>query len=323
MEEKMAKEQSIIEKTVGFDDIEADEARLEARRLQLYSKHALKVALPIDRIYVNHSRFAEGLDQFDRVFQLAPEVTMPHGLRLIGPTGSGKSTLFRYFRDSLPRSTLFSPGFGAVGIRVGDRPTAGQIVGALLRAYKYPFRSGSNGTVYARNYLVQDLIREKGTRLIYIDEADRLLNQRLRVAPDSEPSATLYLRDLMDDCRVGVVLGGTAALDRLDAVDSHLGDRISARHRLEYFAANKDWMGFLKAFKNQCQTFGLDLLEDPKEGARLHLATGGSPRRLKRLVTEGALIAANAGLTYLDVPSLAKGFLFVQGLDGAAPNPYV
>lgn len=318
----MENEQSNIEKTVSFDDIEADEAQLETRRLQLYSQHALKVALPIDRICVNHSRFSGGLAQFDRVFQLAPEVTMAHGFRLIGPTGSGKSTLFRYFRDSLPRSTLFSPGFGAVGIRVGDHPTAGQLVGALLRAYKYPFRSGSNGTVYARNYLIQDLIREKGTRLIFLDEAHRLLNQRLRFAADSEPSATLYLRDLMDDCKVGLVLAGTESLDRLDAVDSHLGDRISARHQLQFFAADTSWMGLLRAFKKQCQTFELGLLDDPKEGARLHVATGGSPRRLKRLLTEGALVAANAGLSSLDVPSLAKGFLSVQGIDGVSPNPY-
>lgn len=319
----MEKEQPNIEKTVSFDDIETDEAQLEARRLQLYSKHALKVALPIDRICVNHSRFSTGLALFDRVFQLAPEVTMAHGIRLIGPTGSGKSTLFRYFRDSLPRSNLFSPGFGAVGIRVGDHPTAGQIVGALLRAYKYPFRSGSNGTVYARSYLVQDLIREKGTRLIFIDEAHRLLHQRLRAGADAEPSATQYLRDLMEDCRIGLALAGTDALDRLDVVDAHLGDRISACHRLQYFAADKDWMGLLKAFKKQCQTFDLSLLDDPKEGARSHLATGGNPRRLKRLLTEGALVAADAGLSYLDVPSLATAFSLVQGLDGAAPNPYV
>lgn len=318
----MDNEQPPIEKTVSFDEIEAEEAQLVTRRLQLYSKHALQVALPIDRIYVNHLRFSDGLALLDRVFQVAPEVTMAHGVRLIGPTGSGKSALFRWFRDSLPRSTLFSPGFGAVGIRVGDRPAAGQIVGALLRAYKYPFRSGSNGTVYARSYLVHDLIREKGTRLIFIDEAHRLLNQRLRFGADSEPSATLFLRDLMDDCKVGLALAGTDALDRLDSVDSHLGDRISARHQLRYFAADKEWMGLLRAFRKQCQTFDLSLLEDPKEGARLHVATGGSPRRLKRLLTEGALVAANAGLPNLDVASLAKGFTSVQGSGGASPNPY-
>jgi predicted ATPase len=122
-----------FEQTATFDEIEADEAQLNARRLQLYSKHALKVGLPVDRIYINHPRFDTGLKTLDRVFQIAPEVTMPHGVRLIGPTGSGKSALFRYFRDSLPRSSLFTEGLGAVGIRFG-RQTHGWPAGSCAAA---------------------------------------------------------------------------------------------------------------------------------------------------------------------------------------------
>ena len=312
-----------LEQTVGFDEIESDEVKLIARRLHLYSKYALKLALPIDRIFVNHSLFTGGLQMLDRIFQLAPEVTMPHGSTLIGPTGSGKSALFRYFQNSLPRSSLFSPGFGAIGIRAGVSPTTGALVNALLRVYKYPFRNASSSTIYSRVDIVFDLIREKGTRLVFVDEAHRILNQKRRVSGDDrEPPATGFLRDLMDDGRTGLVLAGTDQLDRLDKVDSHLADRLGGRQQLKYFEGDKEWMGVLRAFKKQSVLFDLSLLEDAREAKRLHTATGGSLRRLKRLLTESVLIGADAGKSVLDVECLTKGLSAIWGDDSFEINPY-
>ena len=312
-----------FEQTATFDEIEADEAQLNARRLQLYSKHALKVGLPVDRIYINHPRFDTGLKTLDRVFQIAPEVTMPHGVRLIGPTGSGKSALFRYFRDSLPRSSLFTEGLGAIGIRFGPKPTAGQLVAALLRAYRYPFSYGSGKTVYAKCDIVYDLIREKGTRLLFVDEAHRLLNQvRRNERNGAEPDATNVLRDLIDECKIAVVLAGTDLLDGLDKVDTHLLDRVPVRHELRYFNPDSQWMGILRAFVKQCQTFDLAIISDTSEAKLLHMVTGGSLRRLKRLLTEAVLIAADAGKTALDRESIALAVALTNGYDSLLANPY-
>ena len=312
-----------IEKTVSFDEIEPDEVQLIARRQKLYSKNALRAALPIDGMYANHTRFAGGLHALDRLFQIAPEVTMSHGLKLIGPTGSGKSALFRYFRDSLPRSSLFTPGFGAVGIRAGPNSTAGQILSALLRVYKYPFRNGSSSTVYARMDIVLDLIREKRTRLLFVDEAHRLLKQK-KVVPgdDREPSATVLLRDLMDEGQIALVLAGTNVLDNLQDVDPHLSDRLSVRHELCYFQADKEWVGLMHAFVKQSTSFDIGIIANPSDAKLLHIATGGSLRRFKRLLTESVLIAAHSGLTVLDSASIAKGLLAVQGHDSRECSPY-
>lgn len=312
-----------IDESVDIDDLDADELNLAARRQRLYSRHALKTGLPLDQIMINHSRFAKAVTAFDRVFQIAPEVTMAHGIRLIGPTGSGKSSLFRYFRDSLPKSTLFTPGFGAIGIRVGSRPTAGQIVSRLLRAYKYPFSGGRASTIFGRSEIVQDLIREKGTRLIFIDEAHRLLHQVRRSDSDErEPTATAFLLDLMDESRVALALGGTDQLDRLGKVDSHLDDRLSVRQELRHFAPASEWLGLMKAFKENCTTFDLSLILDPAEAKALNTATRGSLRRLKRLLTEAVLIGADAGALRLERGHLAKAFTIVQGDDGVEETPY-
>jgi len=307
------------------DDLEAQEvAVIAARRLRQYSMQALRAALPIDQIYIQHDRFAAGLNAMDRLFQIAPDVRMPHGARLIGPTGSGKSALIRNFCERLPKSSLFAPGHGAIVVRSGARPTAGHLLAALLRAYRYPFASVSGRTLYIKRDNLFDLMKAKGTRIVFVDEADRLLTQvRRRGEAAEQPEATQLLRDMMDECNVALVLAGTTALDQLTSVDSHLADRVSVRHELRYFEANQQWLGLLRGFVKQCTTFDIAVITDLPEAKRLHVATEGSLRRLKRLITEAALVAAQDEKPSLDVQALAKAFVIVEGQHGLRTSPYV
>jgi len=307
-----------------LDDPDAQEtAATAARRLRLYSAKALRVALPIDEIYVDHPRFATGLEALDRLFQLAPDVRMPHGARIVGPTGSGKSAMIRNFCERLPKSTLFDPGYGAIVVRSGARPTAGHLLFALLRAFRYPFGAVTGRTLYIKRDNLFDLLRAKRTRIVIIDEADRLLMQvRRRTGSEEQPEATQLLRDMVDECNVGLVLAGTAALDQLATVDSHLADRVSVRHELRHFDLDRLWLGVLKGFAKQSSTFDISAITDLAEAKRLHAATDGSLRRLKRLITEGALIAAQEGKAALDEQALARAFVVVEGQHGLRTSPY-
>lgn len=307
----------------AFDELDHEEVELRARRLVMYSPEALKVGLVLDKIFVVHERFSGGLEQLDRLFQIAPEVSMAHGMSLIGPPGSGKTTLLKFFCDSLPKSTLFTKGHGAIGIRAGANPTSGQLITALLRAYRYPFTGVLNRTVYAKRDNVFDVIRAKGTRLVFVDEAHRLrLQWKRRNAEDELPEATEFLHDMMDECRVGLVLCGTADLDRLTEVDKHLCDRVTVRHELRHFTPDAHWHGILRAFVRECTWFDLSILQHADEAKLLHHATSGNLRALKRLLTEAVLVAAQAGKTLLDRDSLAQAFTLVQGRDSMKVSPY-
>lgn len=313
----------MFEETTDIDAPDHEEVQAAARRMQAYSAAALRAAAAVDKTFVKHGRFQLGVSALDRCFQLSREVDMPHGVRLIGPPGSGKTALFRFFRETLPRSSLFTPGFGAIGIRAGRRPTAGQLVGALLRAYRYPFKGGGGATVYARRDIAFDLVIEKGTRLVFVDEAHHLVQQMgKRDHRDEEPEPTDLLREMLDTTGTSLVLAGTDKLDALKDVDPALYDRVPGRLELAHFPFDDTWRGLIRAWIKGCTVFDLTPISNEEDFLLLHKATGGSMRRLKRLLTEGVLIAVDAGKRSLDRESLAKANLVIAGAHSLERNPY-
>lgn len=312
-----------FDSTPEYFDEEAVEKEIHQRRIQTYSTEALKAGIKVDGLFVLHDRFSSGLRALDRIFQLARDVKMPHGLRIVGPTGAGKTALLNYFSTSLPSSTLFVPGFACVNLRAGSRPTAGQFVAGLLRLYNYPIQTTSSA-VYLRKEHAFELIRAKGTRMVFVDEAQNLIHQtRRRGAHVNEPEATIFLRELMDQTNVGLVLGGTTDLDGLEDIDRHLSDRITGRIELRLFERDVQWAGLLHGFAKACDWFDLRLLQTSEQMKLLFLASGGSPRRVKRLLTEAVLIAAERKATAIETQDLKSAFVHCQGDHGATTNPWV
>jgi len=300
-----------------------EERQTITRRLFTYTPHALAAAIPVDRIMVSHPGFKEILSSCDRVFQLSREFSTQQGVVVSGPTGSGKTALIRYFRSSLPSSNLFEVGHGALAVRLSKRPTVGQLVGSLLRQIRYPFPNVNAHTLGVKRNVLIDALKQKGTRLLFVDEAHHLLLQtRMRIRTEDGNHVTDCLRELMDEVPLGLALFGGEDLADLTGVDLHLASRISARHLLQSFEAGSMWHGFVRAFARQSKGFNLDLLAEKAEAARVQKATGGNLRAFKRLVTEAVLIAADDGVTRIGIEHLRTAFDRVYGKHASLGNPY-
>ena len=309
--------------SLADDDRLEDDVEVQKRRIAVYSVEALRTAMAVDKIYVNHPSFAAAVAAMDRIFQLAPEMDMPQGMLLTGPTGSGKTTVFKYFASSLPPSSFFAPGFGALAIRCAKRPTTGFLIGALLRSYKYPFSTGTGKQLYARRQVVFDAVREKKTRLLFLDEAGGLLSPRDKLVVDNgETDVTDFLRELMDTCRVGVVLATKLGVGVLDTLDDALASRISVRQTIQTFKPNEEWQGMMNAMVKQCKTFDVGLISSPGMAKRINLATNGNLRGFKRLLAEAILIAYDAKKLTLNEAILAQAFLRVYGENAGRPNVF-
>lgn len=309
---------------LDFDSPGEEEQKILQRRLFMYSMDAIRVAAEVDRRMVNYQAFADAMQGVDRVFQLGRELTVQQGLRVTGPSGSGKTALARYFLSSLPRSTLFEDGYGAFAVRLPSRPTVGQVVGTLLRRLRYPFPQVNGRTLDAKRQVLIDAFRQKGTRLIFVDEAHHVLAQGRAHARDAAVfgNVTDLLRELMDEVGVALVLLGTDELDELARVDEHLANRVSARLQLKGLDSSAQWQGFVRSFVKNSASINLDLLASRTEAQRLYTATRGNLRSFKRLVTEAVLVACDDGTKSVAVEHLRLANDRVNGKDTSVENPY-
>jgi type II secretory pathway predicted ATPase ExeA len=306
-----------------FDVPDEDERQTVSRRLFTYSTKAIVTASGVDRIFVSHSDFKAALEGCDRVFQLGRELSVQQGLVLAGPTGAGKTALIRYFRRSVPPSTLFETGLGALAVRLPAKPNVGHLVSALLRQLRYPFPSVSAHTLSQKRDVLIEALRKKGTRLIFVDEAHHLRSQtKMRTRSVDSISVTDCLRELMDDVPLALVLSGSLDLLALVDIDDHLDNRVSARFQLKDFELGSRWLGLMKAFFKQSQAFDLAILNDKAEADRLHKATAGSLRQFKRLLTEAVLVAVDEHCAAVSAEHLSTAFMRVAGGMGRVGNPY-
>jgi CO dehydrogenase/acetyl-CoA synthase epsilon subunit len=208
-----------------------------------------------------------------------------------------------------------------VGIRAYHHTTVGHLVAALLRTYKYPFNRFSEQTVYLRRGLVFELVRQKGTRLIFIDSAHHLLAYGNRRTYD--PVGNDFLTELMDETKVGLVLAGGESLASNDHFSKDLASRVTALHEVKNFQATAQWEGLLRALIKTCKSVRLDIIVSPGQAKMLHGATGGNLRSLKRFLIEVVMVCVDDAKDTVDISHLSIAYMRIVGEASTALNPYV
>lgn len=315
---------NVPEEGDDYSDFDFEDRDIEARRLQMYSDRALNMGLPVDQMFINHPAFSAALAALDRIFQLSTKVDMPHGMRLIGSSGTGKTSLLKYFQRSLPKSSLFAEGVGAIYVRVPMNVSTPYLVSRLLRLYGYPFRRVTWDAMEQRITVLVEAIRQKGTQLIMFDEAHNLapMAGRKKAPQEEGTSPTDFIRLLMDETRIGTVFSGINALDGLADLDQALASRVVGCHRFELFKYDATWIGLIKGFVQQAGQFDIRVLLDKEISLRLHRATEGNLRSLKRLLTEVVLVAVDSGAEKAEIAHIHKAYSLVYGVASLKENPF-
>jgi type II secretory pathway predicted ATPase ExeA len=306
-----------------FDGPDEEERRVRERRLFTYSVQALKVAASVDRVCIVHPAFKAALTACDRAFQLSRELSQQQIIVVAGATGVGKTALIRYFRASLPGSSLFEQGLGAIAIRLPAKPNVGHLVGALLRQLKHPFPQVTGQTLFIKRDLLIEALRQRGTRMLFIDEGQHLRDQsKMRSRNSDGTTVTDCIRELVDESPIAACICGTQEILQLSDVDRSLDNRVSARFQLEAFSDNAMWKAFLSAFRKHCGQIDLSIIEDSEHVKKLFVATEGNPRSFKRLVTEAVLICVDENASAVTKEHFKRAFERVSGGVSRIGNPY-
>jgi hypothetical protein len=303
--------------------VEEEERKTRVRRQFMYSTVALAAAEVVDRTYVMFPEFERALQAFDRIYQLSGQLESPQGALVQGPPGSSKTTLAKYFAKSLPQSTLFDIGYGAIFIRLRANPTQGLVVSQLLRAVRYPFTEVRKNRIYTMRDIAFEALMQKGTKVVIVDQAHCLSTQaRVRHSDVPETAASDTLREMMDETRVGLILLADAMFKGLEQVDAALADRISVRLNMTHFVEGEVWQAFLQAFSKKIQVIDMGVIAAAGSAATFR-ATEGNRRTFRRLMTEGVLIAIDAGSRQLTMEHLHLAFERTRGDGSTKANPYV
>ncbi len=309
---------------VDIDDpVREEEQKTKARRLLQYGADALQAGAAVERVYVSFTEFKSALKACDRIFELSKALETPHGLQIIGPPGSSKTTLANYFTASLPPSDLFEAGFGAVMLRLRTSPVQGHIVSGLLHALKYPFTNVKRNRVFAMRDIAFEALKQRGTKIVFVDQAHCLSTQaRPRHTDVLESSASDTLREMMEETKVGLVLLADAAFRGLEYVDHALADRVTVKMTLSHFSDGAEWEAFLKAFAEATKCVDLNIINTPKIATATLSATEGNRRSFRRLIVEAVMVAIQDGQTVVAEEHLRRGFVAAHGNASSRSNPY-
>lgn len=283
-----------------------------------YSVRALDVALSIDRIRINHTRFMSAMDGVARVIQVGNHTKQPVGVTVVAPAGSGKSLLIDCVRNNVC-DWPFLRRSGVLVASLKESPSVAQIQGDLLECFHYavPTRSVRSTNNAMFNVLTR-AIAQHSIQLIALDEFQHVFLARQN---DVRASVGDWLKRLMTETCVPVLLAGTEMLRTIEEADPQLSSRIAAIFTLPSFENDSDWIGLLSAFASASKDIDLSILPT-KLATPMFKATRGNLRELKWLVKEAAMCAVDANVDVVGRDHFREAHVRHFGPDSGRSNPF-
>lgn len=289
-------------------EIEATQRRARERWLTTYSVKALKHGAAIDNAIVRHARFQELVGSLDRMFLLAKELRQPVGGVISGNAGVGKSTLCRYFLDTLPQHDLAASGSGVLYIRLRRGRSLVAIVQQILGQLHYPLFKTSNANLDAKRSLTLDALRRHKVRLLLVDEGHQAISHSTTKRDDGS-AISEYFRELMDETQVAVCLVGGPSLKDLGRTDPYLESRCVVNEALQGFELDDHWVSLVQSLMPGSGVLAFKQLQTSREIREgLYKATRGNLRRLKQYLTELAMATVDASRSSPDSALLRLAF---------------
>jgi len=283
--------------------------------------HALTAASlacqQIGHAVVMHDQFKRAHDTIIDLVTLAEVSKTPFGACVVGPSGIGKNTLIHALRQQIGSADLLGARPLSLSLSIQATPSVGQVIGAMLTQLSFP-PTIRPAKIYDQSEDLVGALKDQRIKLLFINETHHLTQGQRR---QSGTTITDYLKLVIDDTNIVVVMLGLERGGHLEQINDQLFSRAPVRCKLDAFVADEAWTGLLQALAAQCQAFDIHVTH--KQFSRqLHKATKGLLRPLKQLLEMAVLMAARRGQLALDQEGLSEAFAQLFGDGDRVVNPF-
>ncbi len=267
---------------------------------------------------VLHPRFKEALTGIQQLVTQADVSGLPFGATVVGDSGSGKTTLMAALQRFVPAQDLLGERPSALCLSAQSCPTIGDLLGKLIRQLGFPAAIRGNRISDQSLNLIAAL-KDRNIKALFIQDFQHLY----RGARDkSAAGITDWLKQLVEDAGVVIVLFGTPELGDLSHLNPQLHSRSPARYRLTRFERNDEWIAFLQGMALRCKSIDWAPIHQRYE-RELHIVSDGLLRPLKQVLTAAATIFIRDELQELNSGVFAAAHQMVFGTDSSVPNPFL
>ena len=284
-----------------------------------YSEQALQVGQAFSKLIVPHTEFQSAVNFLKDAIQIGNHAGVFTGVRIIGPSGSGKSLLISHIAEFMRTKSLFDASIPVLTVSLKENPTVAQIQGDLLASFDYGLRHITrSSTNNEMNQVLVTAVIQHHVRLIALDEFQHVFQAR------GQKISTVvidWVKRFMNLTGIPFVLAGTEPMGQLDELDPQLTTRISTVLNLSLFSPSREWLGFLKALAAGCPEVDLSTITE-NFAKKLYDATKGSPRLLKALLVRSIVLLISRNEYQLTESVLREAFVLQHGPNATAENPF-
>ena len=276
---------------------------------------------------VAHTAFKQAQQRLDVLFQSAADHSGAEGLAIVGESGTGKTSVLDTFAMN-HRATRTKDGMHVPILRatVPSGPNAKNLAGAMLNGL---YCSDSyRGTQDDKTHQLKALIKNTGTRMIMIDEFqyfyDRGTERIMHHVDD-------WLKGLMDDTRVAIVVAGLPSCQYVINQNEQLGRRFHAPLTLPRFSWTNsserlEFTAILDGFNDRIATvYESPQLHSDSMAFRFYCATGGLIAYVAKILLHTLRCADAEGRTKLvlaDFDAAEKTALWLSGWKPGMVRPF-
>jgi energy-coupling factor transporter ATP-binding protein EcfA2 len=261
-----------------------------------------------NNIYISYPRFKEILSAINDCHHFSDLKDEPECLFLKGETGAGKTTIFKSYATDYPRRETESGSVvPLLSVTIPSPATVKSLVSKLLWELGDP--AYDKGTTSNQTIRLIGLMKDCGVSLVFLDEFQHFID---RDSAKVLKTVSDWLKDLILDTKVPMVLIGLPEAETVFKFNSQLSRRFANRHNLSPFSWSDDsgieFRTFLHAVESQLPLMDSSNLAESEMALRFYYASDGIVGYLMKLIRYGTHLALKQSQEKLDFPVLARAF---------------